>query len=236
MIRWKTNRSQNRVPGSSLSVELKDLLSGRVVQLCLLLTAFVQVAAVVEQSRAASLEDRIALLAPVMVQPGGESVGELWSRQAVERQARELAQRYRLEGYRVSPELAESITEAALEQGIDLDIAFGLVRAESSFRSAATSPVGAVGLTQLMPSTARWMQPGVSRSALRDPETNLKIGFKYLRYLLEKYDGNEDLALLAYNRGPGTVDRELKRGRDPNNGYASFVRGEDDHGHKLFTE
>lgn len=236
MIRWKKNRSQNRLPGSSLSVELKDLLSGRVVQLCLLLTAFVQVAAVVEESRAASLDNRAALLAPVMVQPGGESVGTLWSRQAVERQARELAQRYRLEGYRVSPELAESITEAAVEHGIDLDIAFGLVRAESSFRNAATSPVGAVGLTQLMPSTARWVQPGVSRSALRDPETNLKIGFKYLRYLLEKYDGNEDLALLAYNRGPGTVDRELKRGRDPNNGYASFVRGEDDHGHKLFTE
>lgn len=236
MIRWKTNRSQNRIPGNSLSGELKDLLSGRLVQLCLLLTASVQVAAVVGENRAVPIEGGTALLAPVLVQPGGESVSTLWSRQAVERQARELAQKYRLEGYRVSPELAQSITDAAVEQGIDLDIAFGLVRAESSFRNTATSPVGAVGLTQLMPSTARWVQPGVSRTALRDPQTNLKIGFKYLRYLLEKYDGNEDLALLAYNRGPGTVDRELKRGRDPNNGYASFVRGEDDHGHKLFTE
>lgn len=236
MFGWKTNRSQDYVPGRSLTGELKDLLSGRLVQLCLLMTAFVQVAAVVGESRAEAPEGRTALLAPVLVQPGGESVSTLWSRQAVERQARELAQKYRLEGYRVSPELARSITEAAMEQGIDLDIAFGLVRAESSFRNTATSPVGAVGLTQLMPSTARWVQPGVSRSALRDPETNLKIGFKYLRYLLEKYEGNEDLALVAYNRGPGTVDRELKRGRDPSNGYASFVRGEEDHGHKLFTE
>ena len=102
-------------------------------------------------------------------------------------------------------------------------------------RNAATSPVGAVGLTQLMPATARWMEPGVTRSELRDPETNLRIGFKYLRYLLEKYDGNENLALLAYNRGPGTVDKALKRGRDPDNGYAAFVKGEKGHGHRLFT-
>lgn len=83
--------------------------------------------------------------------------------------------------------------------------------------------------------TPGWIQPGVSRSALRDVETNLNVGFKYLRYLLEKYEGNEDLALLAYNRGPGTVDRALKRGGNPDNGYAAFVRGEKDHGHRLFT-
>ena len=134
-------------------------------------------------------------------------------RLGLEREALQLARKYRLEGYRIPTDLARRISEAAGENGIDLDIAFGLVRAESSFRTSATSPVGAVGLTQLMPSTARWIQPGVSRTALRDPETNLKVGFKYLRYLLEKYEGNEDLALLAYNRGPGTVDRALKRGR-----------------------
>src|SRR5690606_19413904 len=88
VIRWKTNRSQNRLPSSSLSGELKDLLSGRAVQLCLLLTAFVQVAAVVGESHDASAHGRTALLAPVLVQPGGESVSSLWSRQAVEMQAR----------------------------------------------------------------------------------------------------------------------------------------------------
>jgi len=136
----------------------------------------------------------------------------------------------------VSPELATEISVAALRHDIDPEIAFGLVRAESSFRNTATSPVGAVGLTQLMPRTASWMQPGVSRAELRNPSTNLDIGFRYLRYLLDKYDGNEDLALLAYNRGPGTVDRALRRGMNPDNGYAAFVRGEANHGHRLFTQ
>lgn len=205
------------------------------VALCLMVTAAVQVAASVTELERGGGEEEVVVLAPVIVPEENSSVAELWARQAAEREALELARKYRLEGYRVPSDLARRISEAAVENGIDLDIAFGLVRAESSFRTAATSPVGAVGLTQLMPSTARWIQPGVSRSALRDPETNLKVGFKYLRYLLEKYEGNEDLALLAYNRGPGTVDRALKRGRNPDNGYAAFVRGEKDHGHRLFT-
>jgi hypothetical protein len=59
---------------------------------------------------------------------------------------------------------------------------------------------------------------------LRDPQVNLSIGFRYLRELIDKYDGDERMALLAYNRGPGTVDRVLKRGGNPDNGYAGFVR------------
>lgn len=137
--------------------------------------------------------------------------------------------------FRITRALAEQIHDAAVDQGVDPDVAFGLVRAESGFRNQATSPVGAVGLTQLMPRTAAWMEPGVSRNELRNPERNLQIGFKYLNYLLDKYDGDENLALLAYNRGPGTVDRILKRGGNPDNGYASFVRGEADHGHTLYS-
>lgn len=147
-----------------------------------------------------------------------------------------IAAEYAAKGYKLSLDLAEEIHEAATDNGIEPEVAFGLVRAESSFRNHATSTVGAVGLTQLMPSTARWLEPGVTRSELRDPETNLRIGFKYLRQLIDKYDGNVDLALVAYNRGPGTVDKALKRGRDPDNGYAAFVRGKKDHGHKLFTK
>jgi soluble lytic murein transglycosylase-like protein len=146
-----------------------------------------------------------------------------------------LAESFREKGYAVTDKLARDIYRAAAEHEIAPEIAFGLVRAESSFRNQATSPVGAVGLTQLMPRTAAWMQPGVTRAQLRNPETNLQIGFKYLRYLLDKYDGNENLALLAYNRGPGTVDRALRQGRNPDNGYAAFVRGEANHGHRLYT-
>jgi soluble lytic murein transglycosylase-like protein len=127
------------------------------------------------------------------------------------------------EEYKISKSLATDIYEAAAEHKISPRTAFGLVRAESSFRTSATSPVGAVGLTQLMPATARWLSPGVTRQQLRNPETNLRIGFRYLRDLIEKYDGDEKLALLAFNRGPGTVDKLLKRGRSPDNGYAEKV-------------
>jgi soluble lytic murein transglycosylase-like protein len=136
----------------------------------------------------------------------------------------DLAAAYRAQGYKVTGSLASTIREAALENGIDPEIAFGLVRAESGFRSGATSRVGAVGLTQLMPGTARWLEPGVTRSDLRDPETNVRIGFRYLRSLIDQFNGDVDLALIAYNRGPGTVDRVLKRGGNPDNGYADFVR------------
>lgn len=127
------------------------------------------------------------------------------------------------EEYRIPTSLAKDIYKAAVVHEISPRTAFGLVRAESSFRTAATSPVGAIGLTQLMPSTARWLAPGVTTKDLRNPQTNLNLGFKYLKDLKEKYDGDEKLALLAFNRGPGTVDKLLKRGGNPDNGYAEKV-------------
>lgn len=137
--------------------------------------------------------------------------------------------------YDLTRGLAEDIYDMAQENEIDPEIAFGLIRAESSFRNTSTSPVGAVGLTQLMPRTAAGLEPGVTRHELRDPETNLRIGFRYLRQLMDKYDGDTKLALLAYNRGPGTVDKVLRRGGNPDNGYADFVFGKANHGHSLYT-
>lgn len=183
---------------------------------------------------AGTTETAVMSLAPARVTPD-LSVGSAWLEGAIVREAERLGEEYRTQGYRVTPQLAVQIGKAAAEFEIEPNVAFGLVRAESSFRNVATSPVGAVGLTQLMPRTAAWMEPGVSRAQLRDPETNLRIGFKYLRYLLDKYEGDEKLALLAYNRGPGTVDNALRRGRNPDNGYADFVHGKKDHGHRLFT-
>ena len=137
--------------------------------------------------------------------------------------------------YNLTQELAEAIYDAATEVDVDPDLAYNLVRAESSFRNTSTSPVGAVGLTQLMPKTAAWLSPGTTTTDLRNPETNLRIGFKYLKQLIEKYDGDTKLALLAYNRGPGTVDKLLKRGGNPDNGYADFVFGNANHGHSLYS-
>ena len=65
----------------------------------------------------------------------------------------------------------------------------------------------------------------MSREDLFDRDTNLRIGFRYLRTLMVKYNGNLELALLAYNRGPERVDQLLRAGQDPNNGYVAMVLG-----------
>jgi soluble lytic murein transglycosylase-like protein len=149
-------------------------------------------------------------------------VFEVWREAEEHRPSGLLAARYAKE-YKISEPLAAQIHTAAVANGISPKVAFGLVRAESGFRPRVVSPVGAIGLTQLMPSTARWLNPGVTRRDLENPTTNLKIGFKYLRQLIDQYDGNERMALTAFNRGPGTVNKLLKRGRNPDNGYADKV-------------
>ena len=75
----------------------------------------------------------------------------------------------------------------------------------------------------MMPRTAAWLIPGTRTADLSDRETNLRLGFRYLDQMIDKYKGDVRLALLAYNRGPGTVDKVLKRGGDPDNGYADKV-------------
>jgi soluble lytic murein transglycosylase-like protein len=125
----------------------------------------------------------------------------------------------------IPADLAERIEDIAQAEGIDPSLAFGLVRAESEFKQTAVSPVGAVGYTQLMPTTARFLKPDVSRAELFDRDTNLRIGFRYLRTLIDAYDGNVHLALLAYNRGPGRVNQLLRQGVNPDNGYVRMVLG-----------
>lgn len=127
------------------------------------------------------------------------------------------------QGYAVSGEMAATIARAARRHDISLDVAFGLVRTESEFKNHATSRVGAIGLAQLMPRTAAWLRPGTTRRDLRDPAINVDLGFGYLKSLRKRYDGDMAMALLAYNRGPGTVDKVLKRGGNPDNGYATKV-------------
>lgn len=125
--------------------------------------------------------------------------------------------------YGIQRALAEDIYDHALRADIDPVMAFGLVKTESAFDRRAVSNVGARGLTQVMPRTARWLRPGTTAEDLYDRHINLGLGLGYLRDLIDKYNGNERLALLAYNRGPGTVDRVLRQGGDPDNGYADMV-------------
>lgn len=127
--------------------------------------------------------------------------------------------------YGVAADLATSIYDIAQAEGIEPDLGFRLVRVESQFNERATSPVGAVGLTQLMPATARYFQKGVTTQQLYDRETNLRIGFRYLRTLIQQYEGDLKLALLVYNRGPVAVARARSAGLDPANGYDRMVAG-----------
>lgn len=127
--------------------------------------------------------------------------------------------------YDIGADLAGDIFDIAKEENVDPELAIGLVRTESTFDERAVSHVGARGLTQVMPRTARGIIPGTNAEQLFDRKTNLRLGFRYLDQLVQKYRGNVKLALTAYNRGPGTVDKVLKRGGDPDNGYAGKVLG-----------
>ncbi len=128
------------------------------------------------------------------------------------------------EAYGIPADLASAIYRIARAEGLDPDMAFRLVRIESGFRQRAVSPIGAVGYTQLLPSTAAWLEPGITEDRLFDRDTNLRLGFRYLRRMLDRYD-DPQLALLAYNRGPGVVQAMLARGEDPRNGFAGRILG-----------
>jgi soluble lytic murein transglycosylase-like protein len=95
------------------------------------------------------------------------------------------------------------IDAAAASNGIDPALLKGLVSQESGFDPNARSGAGAVGLTQLMPGTAAGL--GVSNPL--DPAQSLQGGAKYLRQQLDRFGGDERLALAAYNAGPGAVTR-----------------------------
>lgn len=101
---------------------------------------------------------------------------------------------------------------AAGRHGVDYELLQALIATESGFDAGAVSPRGAVGLMQLMPATAARF--GVAADARRsveqrltDPATNVAAGTRYLRHLLDLFEGRLDLALAAYNAGEGAVQR-----------------------------
>jgi soluble lytic murein transglycosylase-like protein len=95
------------------------------------------------------------------------------------------------------------IDAAAASNGVDPALLKGLVAQESGFDPNARSGAGALGLTQLMPGTAASL--GVTNPL--DPAQSLQGGAKYLRQQLDRFGGDERLALAAYNAGPGAVAR-----------------------------
>jgi soluble lytic murein transglycosylase-like protein len=125
--------------------------------------------------------------------------------------------------YQIPADLAEDIYDIALSEGIDPALGFQLVKIESGFKGSARSSMEAYGYTQLQLPTARFYDPDVTVKGLYERETNLRIGFRFLRDLLEQFDHDMELALVAYNRGPGRVAGILAKGGDPANGYAEAV-------------
>lgn len=97
----------------------------------------------------------------------------------------------------------EEIRRAAERHGVDGLLIAAIVEAESSFDPCAVSHRGAVGLMQVMPANAG----PFGLDSLTEPERNIDLGTRYLRHLLEIYDGDLALALAAYNAGPGNVRR-----------------------------
>ena len=94
---------------------------------------------------------------------------------------------------------ADLIETVALKHGVDPNLVHAVVQAESGYRANAKSPVGARGLMQVMPATAKDM--GITN--LYDPHNNLEAGVQYLKFLLARFDLKR--AIAAYNAGPGAV-------------------------------
>ncbi len=98
-----------------------------------------------------------------------------------------------------------------------------LIKVESVGNPRAVSSKQALGLTQLLLSTARIYEPEVTRQQLFDPETNIRIAYQHFTYLLSRYKGNILLAFDAWNRGEGTVSRLQKAGLSTDNGFARKI-------------
>jgi len=125
--------------------------------------------------------------------------------------------------------LARAIVREARRQELEPDLVMAVIEVESAGYHLAESHVGALGLMQLLPSTGKelagklgieWMGPDM----LFDPIINVQLGTAYLRELADRYEGNVNIALAAYNWGPGRIDRRLRRGATVPSLYIEQVR------------
>ena len=123
----------------------------------------------------------------------------------------------------IEPEIAKTIARNVRHYGSfygqDPDLVLALMAIESNFDPDAVSHKGATGLMQIMP---HWKRVLGITGDLKDPETSIKYGLQILGFYKEMY-GETEIALTAYNRGPGPVDGALVNGRDFRNGYSDKV-------------
>jgi len=124
-------------------------------------------------------------------------------------------------------QLARTIVEESQRHGFDPALVLAVIHVESRYGAYVVSPVGAMGLMQILPSTGEelaaregilWRGP----QTLFDPIANVRLGVAYLKELTDRY-GNTALALAAYNWGPARIDRRLRRGTPTPKAYPALV-------------
>ena len=108
----------------------------------------------------------------------------------------------------------EYVDKYSEEFGVDRFLVYAVIKGESNFDPEAVSSKGAVGLMQVMQGTADEIGAslGVEDVDLYDEEVNIRIGTKYLSDLIDRYDGNINLAIIAYNAGTGNVSKWIEEG------------------------
>lgn len=120
--------------------------------------------------------------------------------------------------YKVYPlDYRQIIEQRSKEYSLDPYLVSAVICAESRFLPDAVSPKGAVGLMQIMPDTGEWISgkmglENYSNDMLRDPDVNIHFGCWYLRYLYERFNGDMDKVLAAYNAGPRNVEKWARDG------------------------
>lgn len=111
---------------------------------------------------------------------------------------------------------SEYVEKYAEEYNIDKYMVYAIIKAESNFDENAKSSSNAIGLMQIMETTAietaKKMKLEITEEDLFEPDLNIKIGLKYFTYLLNQYNNNYPLAIIAYNAGIGNVDSWIKNG------------------------
>ena len=103
---------------------------------------------------------------------------------------------------------SEIIEKYSAEFGLEKELVFAVIKAESDFQEKAVSKSGAMGLMQIIPTTAKWIASEFGefyeKQKMFEPETNIKYGCFYLRYLFNKFE-KLDVVICAYNAGEGIV-------------------------------